>query len=106
MCLSFRPALALVFLLIVLPFARGQDQSAGSRVSGSIAQPIGGSQVLTNKDKPDGGEKKKALDEASAADRLSDAGPSLGDPLVRVLVIKGILSAEEGNSISSSGTPV
>ncbi|HVS82144.1 MAG TPA: hypothetical protein VHE60_10460 [Pyrinomonadaceae bacterium] len=105
MCLSLRPALAVVVLLIVFPFARSQDKKAGSQVSGSIAQPIGGSPVRSNKDKPDWGEKKKAPDEASAADRISGANPSLGDPLVRVLVTKGILTAEEGSSISSSGTP-
>lgn len=103
MCLSLRPTLALVVLLLVLPFARGQDQKTGSQESGSIAQPSDGKPAPGDY-KPEWSEKKKVPEGTLAAEERSGANSSFDDPLVRVLVIKGILSAEEARTISVGGT--
>src|SRR6266851_2037827 len=108
MCSSLRLAFALVLLSIVFPFARGQDQKPGPRVGGSIAQPANDRNIGLDDDKTDKtkNENRKVADAAPGANGPSKANSSVGDPLVRMLVKKGILTAAEGLSINAWGTPL
>src|SRR5205085_10748090 len=42
---------------------------------------------------------------AAARTPANDGAPVISDPLVRVLVSKGVLTPEEGRAVSTSGTP-
>ncbi len=108
MCSSLRLAFALVLLSIVFPFARGQDQKPTPRAGDSIAQPANDRNIVLDDDKTDKtkNENRKVADTGPGTDRLSYANSSVGDPLVRMLVTKGILTAAEGLSINAWGTPL
>src|SRR5713226_6217538 len=108
MCSSLRLAFALVLLSIVFPFARGQDQKPTPRAGDSIAQPANGRNIVLDDDKTDKtkNENRKVTDAAPGGNGLSNVNSSTGDPLVRMLVTKGILTAAEGLSINAWGTPL
>ncbi len=107
MCSSLRLAFALVLLLIVFPFARGQDQKPTPRAGDSIAQPANDRNIGLDDDKTDKtkNENRKVTDAAPGGNGLSNVNSSTGDPLVQMLVTKGILTAAEGTAISVGGTP-
>ncbi len=107
MCSSLRLAFALVLLSIVFPFARGQDQKPTPRAGDSIAQPANDRNIVLDDDKTDKtkNENRKVADAAPGGNGLSNVNSSTGDPLVRMLVTKGILTAAEGTAISVGGTP-
>src|SRR5258707_6244798 len=108
MCLSLRLALAVVLCLIVYPFAQGQDTKPGSQASGPIAQPANGRSLVPIDDKADRNKKdnKSVSDDAPDANGVSNVNPSIGDPLLRMLVTKGILTAAEGTAINAGGSPL
>ncbi len=108
MCSSLRLAFALVLLSLVFPFARGQDQKPTPRAGDSIAQPANDRNIGLDDDKTDKtkNENRKVADAAPGGNGLSNVNSSTGDPLVRMLVTKGILTAAEGLSINAWGTPL
>ena len=98
-----RLPLALALSLLAATHSRAQaDRSA--------APPAGAS--LTERDATDssGDEKKKKSDQPSRPDSAKtpapEPSPTSTDPLVRVLIAKGLLTTEEGRSISAAATPV
>src|SRR5258708_23666239 len=101
MCLSLRLSLTVVLLSTASQFARGQDQKPRPQASGPIAQPANGRSLVPVDDKTDrnNNDNKKVPDEAPGANGVSKVNPSIGDPLVRMLVTKGILTAAEGIAI-------
>ncbi len=89
-----------VFLLATASLALAQTASPASQPNAaSNSQPSGLSGIVAGNDKPNRIDSPKPA-AASAAD------PAVSDPLVRMLVAKGVLTADEGRSIGTSGTPV
>ncbi len=89
-----------VFLLATASLALAQTASPASQPNAaSNSQPSEGSGIVAGNDEPNKIDSPKPA-AASAADLV------VSDPLVRMLVAKGVLTADEGRSISTSGTPV
>ena len=92
-CLSI-----LVLLQIAVPVTFGQVTT----VTGSANSPT----ISTRRPNP--AEKNKNFDELMPSVANSTAGeksdPAIADPLVRVLISKGVLTADEARSISMNGT--
>jgi hypothetical protein len=99
-----RLSFILASLLIAVQFTFAQTSS--TRIQTSDLQPAEGSKSdalaapserrKTEKPTPSG-ESKTAVDNSDSV---------ISDPLVRVLIAKGVLTETEGRSISASGTPV
>src|SRR5712692_140133 len=108
MYLSLRLALALVLLSILFPLARGQNQKPVPQASSSISQPASDGNVVLGADNQatrNKSENRKPSGEPGG-NGLSNVNSSTGDPLVRMLVTKGILTTAEGMAINSGGTPL
>jgi hypothetical protein len=87
-----------VFLLATASLALAQTSGPASQPNAaSNSQPSGSGRVTRN-DEPNKIDSPKLA--ADSADLV------VSDPLVRMLVAKGVLTAPEGRSISTSGTPV
>src|SRR6266849_1765079 len=89
-----------VFLVATASLALAQTAGPASQPNAaSNSQPSGGSGIVAGNDEPNKIDSPKPA-AASAGDLV------VSDPLVRMLVAKGVLTANEGRSISTSGTPV
>ncbi|MDQ5837521.1 MAG: hypothetical protein M3379_12155, partial [Acidobacteriota bacterium] len=96
-----RPSLILTLLLFAAPFAHAQtdrrdsrpDAPAGPVLTGSILPP--GDADVKNDDKT--GTPRSASSQP--------AEPAIADPLVRVLLAKGVITAEEARAVAFAGAP-
>ena len=95
-----RPSLIPVLLLFAAAFAHAQDRR-DSRPNA----PAG--PVLTGSIFPSGDDDVKKDDKAGAHKTASPqpADPAIADPLVRVLLAKGVITAEEARAVAVAGAP-
>jgi hypothetical protein len=95
-----RPSLVAALLLLAATFAHAQTDARDSR-PGAPAGP-----ALTGSILPPGGDVKKD-DKAGApgAATSQPADPAIADPLVRVLLAKGVITAEEARAVAAVGAP-
>src|SRR5258708_6280924 len=89
---SLRFALALFVLLAAFTFAQAQGGKPGTRQSDSNRE-VGGRLALTPDPPP-------------AITRTAESAPAIADPLLRVLVTRGILTTEEARAIGIGGSPI
>src|SRR5712691_2637713 len=95
----FRLSFALASLLIAVQLVFGQASNA---VMPSVSRSHEGSKGYGRSVSV--AEKTKPANETKSVPDSDN--PVISDPLVRVLIAKGILTEVEGRSISASGTPV
>ena len=102
----FRLPLALALSLIAVPLTLAQ--AARSQAQSNDSRPAQGPEIsalaLHTDEKKKNAEKPPASDEATSP--VDKNEPVVADPLVRMLIAKGVLTEFEGRSISTSGTPV
>jgi hypothetical protein len=104
---SLRLPLAFALLVASAPFARAQADHSSAQLNAPR------NATLSERNVPDMGsdDKKKKPDAPTKADdaktstAAADPNAPVADPLVRVLVAKGVLTADEGRSISVAATP-
>jgi hypothetical protein len=116
---SLKLQLAFALLVALAPHARAQADRSPAQLNASrdatlaeVSVPkLGGDDKNDKKKKPDApaksDEAKPAASDASKTPTTPDAeplAPASADPLVRVLVAKGVLSAEEARSVGGAGT--
>jgi hypothetical protein len=113
---SLRLLLAFALLLIVAPHARAQaDHPAAplnaahdATLSERRVPDIGSSDKKKKPDaptKPDDAKTDGTKTSTTPATPAADPNAPVADPLVRVLVAKGLLTADEGHTISAAATP-
>lgn len=102
MSLSFRLSLILSLLLVMMPLARAQT-STNTKDSNSTQSSSAGALSRRTDDKQRESEMPVTTDAVRAP--VNGGDPVISDPLVRVLVTKGVLTESEGRAVSSSGTP-
>lgn len=100
-----RLQLALALLLATTLLAHAQaDRSAAQLKAARDTTPAAEGSLYSSTD-----DKKKKPDKPAPADPAktptADPNSVINDPLVRMLIAKGVLTAEEGRSVSSVGTP-
>jgi hypothetical protein len=103
MKLSTRTALALVLSITIAPFARAQKPSTVTTSTVAKAN-IPATADITDPEIDKGKKKSAGATTASAPEKTPTADPAVADPLIRVLVAKGILTAEEANAVGKGGT--
>ena len=86
-----------VFLLVVILFASYLTQAQAIVESTASSTP-----ALDNRT----GSAASGASSSSSRKSGNESDPAIADPLVRVLMSKGLLTSEEAKSISMSGTPV
>jgi hypothetical protein len=92
--------LALALSLIAVPLTFAQSPNARPNASNAAQAPEINTLALGTDEKPND------PSASSSATTSGDKNESVSaDPLVRMLVAKGVLTAEEGRSISATGTP-
>jgi hypothetical protein len=97
-----RFSLTLLLLVCTVETSYGQESRAdGQAGTGHIAPLAGVSGHVTSS----ADEKTPALNSAPAGRPNSLADADIADPLVRVLVSKGVISVEEGRVVASGRTP-
>ena len=95
--------LALVFLLITSALGYAQADNSAARLDGSNAAAPSGRDALG----PSAGDKRKPDRPANSDNKnasRNDPNAFGTDPLVRMLIAKGVLTTEEGRSISAVGS--
>ena len=102
---TLRLALALAVSFVAFPLARAQADKPGTPQNGSTAEPSGRLLVPGSDDKAETNKNKKTPETLPAFSATAESGPAVADPLVRVLVTKGILTSEEGRALGIGGTP-
>ena len=106
MTLSFRLSLILALLMVAMPLALAQttDSTTDTKDSNNAQSSSTSASTKRTDDRQIGtGEIPVATDTVRAP--FNNGDPVISDPLVRVLVTKGVLTAEEGHAISISGAP-
>jgi hypothetical protein len=102
----FRLPLALALSLIAVPLTLAQ--ASRSKDQPNDSRPAQGSEMsalaLNIDEKKKKAEKPATSDEAKTS--VDKNEPVVTDPLVRMLIAKGVLTEVEGRSISTRGTPV
>jgi hypothetical protein len=95
-----RPSLVLILLLLAASSAHAQTDRRDSRSSAPPGPTWSGSIV------PSGGEVKND-DKTGAPGAASPqpADPAIADPLVRVLLAKGVITSEEARAVAAAGDP-
>jgi hypothetical protein len=106
MSLSFRLSLILALLLVLMPLARAQTTNSNTNTQDSNNAQL--SSTLTLNRRTD--VRQREIGEtpattAAARAPVNNSDPVISDPLVRVLVTKGVLTESEGRAISTGGTP-
>ena len=98
----FRPVLVLAVLLVTATLACAQIDRTSSQVAAS-----GGATTSERGSLGSGNEREVKSAELKEAARTSAPShdPAIADPLVRMLIVKGVLTEDEGRTISSTGTP-
>lgn len=100
---SLRLLPALVLSLTAIPFATAQEsRSVSPSATASVSLPGGEDRGATVNDE---GKKGGGGATASTPDNPPATDPSIADPLIRVLVKKGVLTTDEARTIGTSGTP-
>jgi len=100
----FSLALALLLLIALPPCALAQDttRAAASSQSSTAAQSSTPTDLIARSDDKKSDKKPAAAD----ADKTATApatDPAIADPLLRVLISKGVLSAEDARAVSAGG---
>jgi hypothetical protein len=106
MSLSFRLSLVLALLLVAMPLARAQTTSSITNTKDSDnAQPSSTRALSQRTDDRQRDANEISATTGSVRTPANEGETAISDPLVRVLVTKGVLTTEEGRAISASGTP-
>ena len=106
MAKSLRLPSGLMLLLVLALFVQAQAERAPAQSS------ISNEAALSERSTAELGndEKKKRPDQPANPDANKTPAPdpnaTIADPLVRMLIVKGVLTAAEGHEISVAGTPV
>src|SRR5947209_15571 len=92
----FRLPLALALLLVIASLVYAQANNPDAQLNGSnVAVSSGRSALVPATNRPANSDNGNAS--------ANDPNATIADPLVRMLIAKGILTAEEGRSISATG---
>jgi hypothetical protein len=94
--------LTLPLIAVQIVFSQGSNAAAQSTVANPSGESEGGTVTLDRNERKNF-EKPKDSNESTSIDK---SGTVIADPLIRVLVKKGILTEVEGNSISATGNAV
>ena len=106
MAKSLRLPFGLMLLLVLASLVHAQADRAPAQSS------ISNEATLSERSTAELGndEKKKRPDQPANPDANKTPAPdpnaTIADPLVRMLIAKGVLTAEEGHALSATGTPV
>src|SRR5215204_3775720 len=106
MNLSFRLSVILALSLALMPPARAQTNGPAThaQVSNNVQPSSTGAPTNGTDDRrSDAGETSTTTGSARAP--VNNGDPVSSDPLVRVLVTKGVLTPEEGRAVSAGSTP-
>ena len=98
-----RFSLTLLLLVCTVEASSGQEPRADGQASAGHAAPLAG---VSGNVTSSTGEKTNAPTSAPPGGTNSIADADIADPLVRVLVSKGVISVEEGRVVASGRTPV
>ncbi|HYJ45891.1 MAG TPA: hypothetical protein VEV81_04695 [Pyrinomonadaceae bacterium] len=102
MTLFFRLALILAVLLATATLVCAQTERNSSQVTASNGTTVRERGALGSGSE---GERKAAGLKEAADTPASDPNSTIADPLVRILIVKGVLTEDEGHTISAAGTP-
>lgn len=103
---SLRIQLILGLLLVAASLAHAQSEQAGAQLSASSNAARSERGALNSDTDDKKGKSGKPTKSDAAKTSAADPNSAITDPLVRMLMAKGVLTAEEGRAISGVGTPV